>query len=54
MIPLTRSMLMPLAVSEALTLRASTPASIRNPELWSPESPALYKLVTEISDNGKL
>ena len=27
---------------------------LKNPELWSPESPALYKLVTEISDNGKL
>jgi beta-galactosidase len=27
---------------------------IRNPMLWSPETPALYKVLTEVTENGKI
>jgi beta-galactosidase len=32
----------------------STVMSLQNPNLWSPESPYLYKLITTINSNGKI
>jgi len=39
-----------LKAGESKTLETS-PIQINNPELWSPESPKLYKIVTSILDN---
>lgn len=41
-----------IKAGESVTVRHETPAII-NPQLWSPENPYLYTMVSEIVENGK-
>src|SRR5207247_1744615 len=43
-----------LANGIAVMLPTSTAATIPSPELWSPESPKLYKLIATVHSGGKL
>jgi beta-galactosidase len=42
------------AIDPYSTIEISQKGTIQNPLLWSPETPHLYKVLTEISDNGNI